>query len=121
MVRQLLSSAFLLGLTLSGCARPEPATAQSLHNRAAFELGCEDLMLVRIDDKSAGVWGCGRRVIYEESCAEDHCRWVMEREVPAPTAFPNQTIPIAPNAPIVRKSDEWRSRIPALVGDEPGF
>jgi hypothetical protein len=121
MTRSLGFIVALGALALSGCTRPAPATAQSLHNRAGFELGCTDLVLVRIDDKSAGVWGCGRRVIYQETCADGHCHWVMEREVPPPAVYTAQTIPVAPNGPIVRKSDEWRARIPALAEDEPGF
>jgi hypothetical protein len=75
-----------------------------------------------VDEKSAGVWGCGRRVIYRESCEDGHCRWAIEREVPPPGSYATaQTIPVAPHGPIVRKSDEWRARIPALADDEPGF
>ncbi len=105
---------------LAACERPPPATAQGLHNRAAFELGCSEVGLVRIDEATAGVWGCGRRVIYVEACDEDHCRWVIEREVPPPSvAFPYPRLPERPA--IVRKPDEWRARVPALIDDDPGF
>lgn len=121
MKRWIVWAAVCASALACSCTRPAPATAQALHNRAAFELGCADLMLVKIDDQSAGVWGCGRRVIYQETCENDRCHWVIEREVPPPVVYTTQTIPVAPNEPIVRKSDEWRARIPALAEDQPGF
>jgi hypothetical protein len=122
------------GLTLA-CAPARPATAAELRSRAAFELGCpaSSLELVRIDESTGGVMGCGRRVVYIERC-DDRCRWSFDREAPAPTwggwataapvaghpprqhPFVTTTVRTAPEP-----ESEWRERVPPLLDDEPGF
>lgn len=115
------------------CARPEPATAAQLRDRAAFELGCpaSSLELVRIDESTGGVMGCGRRAVYIERC-DDRCRWSFDREAPAPAWGGWVTVaPVRPQRdnPFVTTTlrtapepeSEWRARVPPLLEDEPGF
>ena len=132
-VRWISRVALVLAATAAalGCARPEPATAMDLRNRASFELGCpaSALELVRIDDATGGVVGCGRRVVYVEKC-EDRCRWAFDRESPPPAwGGWSLAVPGAANGPFrtttlrssPERESEWRARVPGLLEDEPGF
>jgi len=126
--------ALLGALALTACVRPEPASARQLRDRAAFELGCPGsaLELVRIDESTGGVIGCGRRVVYIEKC-DDRCRWSFDREAPhptwggwataspmmRPTETPFRTTTTVRTSP--EEDAEWRARVPRLLADEPGF
>jgi hypothetical protein len=137
---------FLIAVSASAaacaCTRPEPATAQQLRARAAFELGCapEALVLVRIDESTGGVAGCGRRVVYVESCREGRsCRWTYDREAPPPATggwsqppsvatspprpspYPGPSAPRQSPYPEAEAESQWRERVPRLIRDDPGF
>ncbi len=122
------------GLLLGCQLRREPATADQLRARAAFELGCppEYLALIRIDEPTGGVTGCGRRVLYVETCDRSgRCRWTYDREAGAPAFAGVQAphpgaygrpSPYAASVPSPYVDDEeWRERVPNLLRDEPGF
>jgi hypothetical protein len=135
-----------LAALLSACERPAPASAHQLRSRAAFELGCppEQLELIRIDQTTGGVIGCGRRVVYVESCrGSQRCSWSFDREAPpagwgawtpapasprvssVPVAEPPRASPYPPAA--LAPGDgaegvpEWKERVPRLLRDDPGF
>jgi hypothetical protein len=84
----------------SGCLAS--ASEGQLTSRASFDLSCpaETLRYKRIDGRTQGVLGCGKRAIYVESCdgprstiATD-CTWVINGGIelteppPAPAAAP---------------------------------
>ena len=70
---------------LFGCASttPKGATVQQLENRAVFDLGCaqQQLWIYDLDARTKAVVGCGRRLVYIESCepvrGETTCTWIM--------------------------------------------
>jgi hypothetical protein len=87
MGRRLVSLTAVL-FVISGCG----ATTDQLAARASFDLGCpkEKLDIVRLDDRTRGVTGCGQKVTYVESCssggnlsgglvgmAKQGCTWVL--------------------------------------------
>jgi hypothetical protein len=142
--RALVPLCSMLGVV--GCARPEPATAQQLRARAGFELGCpaEELELVQLDRSTGGVIGCGRRVVYVESCSSGpSCTWSFDREAPAigwgawpqparrspgMNGYPGEEPPRAsPYAPAARAAEEyepdpeWRNSVPRKFREDPGF
>ena len=60
------------------------ATKDQLKTRAAFDLNCSEgeVQVIKLDSKTRGVSGCGRRATYVESCdgppsAIRQCTWVM--------------------------------------------
>jgi hypothetical protein len=86
--------AFLIFLALaSACATaPPPKSGPGpLTRRAMFDLNCaaSELMATKIDDKTIGVRGCGKRAVYVELCQpnirrpyeDDECRWLRQGEV----------------------------------------
>ncbi|MCA9593917.1 MAG: hypothetical protein KC776_11420 [Myxococcales bacterium] len=112
-----------MAVVTAGCAASAPATAGQLRSRAAFELACppEALTLVRIDETTGGVFGCGRRVVYVERCEGRACSWAFDREVPVPPMRSYAHVHTLPRAPGLAQDSEWRRRIPGLVDDQPGF
>jgi hypothetical protein len=65
---------------LAGCG----ASLEQLHARAAFDLNCpqEQLQIIKIDDPTQGVRGCGRQATYVENCTDPNrssntCTWIM--------------------------------------------
>jgi hypothetical protein len=65
---------------LLACDDPDTRNYQ-LKRRAAFDMRCpEDRLEVRlIDDRSAGVKGCGQQHVYIEVCrGESDCTWALD-------------------------------------------
>jgi hypothetical protein len=93
-MRGVLRAVFVLVVAGSGCFAS--ATASQLTARASFDLSCPSgtLHYKRIDDRTQGVLGCGKRAIYIESCDGPRnqmatgCTWVI-----------NGTIEVEPAAP----------------------
>ena len=64
------------------------ATTDQLRARAAFDLQCEEaqLSVVKIDERTQGVRGCGQQATYVESCdgpkggTSTECTWVMNTD-----------------------------------------
>lgn len=83
---------FLLGCVLAGCYAT--ATTGQLHKRAAFDLGCEQVRLLEIDDRTQGVTGCGKRATYVEQCDGPRnnpattCTWILNGTVADDGAAP---------------------------------
>jgi hypothetical protein len=82
------------------------ATVEQLGPRASFDLNCpsNQLSVVKLDERTMGVQGCGQRATYVESCTsvdgygKHGCTWVMNndsRHNPQQAQFP----PGAPQAP----------------------
>jgi hypothetical protein len=74
----------------AGCATTGPSAVERLEDRrlmkrAAFDLDCptEPMSIVRIDEKTRGVRGCGRQATYVKLCDAPvdnvmrSCVWVM--------------------------------------------
>ena len=87
----------MLGAAASalGCAGTAPgATLAQLQNRAVFDLGCPGYQLgvYSVDSRTKAVTGCGRRLVYVESCqdirGEQACTWVMNTPTYAQTLWP---------------------------------
>ncbi|MEO7729358.1 MAG: hypothetical protein ABIY55_00160 [Kofleriaceae bacterium] len=80
------------------------ATATQLTSRASFDLSCPSgtLRYKRIDDRTQGVLGCGKRAIYVENCdgprdrMQTSCTWVLNGAIEAEPTEP--TAPAAPAA-----------------------
>ena len=94
---RLRSLPFLLALALGGalgCASAPGATVQQLQTRAVFDLGCphHQLMLYHIDGRTKAVAGCGRRLVYVQSCqrirGQHECTWVLNTPTFAQTQWP---------------------------------
>jgi len=77
-------AAFVL-LLVSGCG----ATPDQLRARAAFDLSCpkDQLSLVKLDDRTQGVTGCGQKATYVENCGshdgyggKHDCTWVLNTD-----------------------------------------
>lgn len=73
---------------VAGCVHMN-ATQDQLLSRASFDLQCErgQLEIVRIDDRTRGVRGCGEQVTYVESCKPCangyqgcECTWLLNTD-----------------------------------------
>ena len=70
-------------LLLTGCS----ATLEQLKDRATFDLQCSEnqLRLTRIDDRTYGVAGCGKRATYVDTCDQlqtrADCTWVLNADL----------------------------------------
>jgi hypothetical protein len=81
---ELVLSALLVGLAVSGCATTEKR-GDLLRKRAAFDLHCtrDELSVTRLDERTRGVTGCGRQATYLYTCERPNnafdpgCSWVM--------------------------------------------
>lgn len=60
----------LVGCATTGASATELLANRRLVNRAAFDLDCttEPLTIIRIDEATRGVSGCGRQATYVEIC-----------------------------------------------------
>lgn len=82
------------------------ASRDQLTRRAAFDLDCtpNQLGYQKIDDRSYGVTGCGKRGTYVESCNSGQCTWVLngslDSDQPPPPPPPTTAPPDPPTAPI---------------------
>ena len=89
---------------LSGCFAS--ASPSQLTKRASFDLGCDQLKVQEIDEKTQGVTGCGKRATYVESCDGPPgatgvtCTWVINGAINSDPASatppPAATPPAAP-------------------------
>ncbi len=73
---------------LPACATGRATTAQ-IQKRASFDLDCSvnKLTVVKLDDRTRGVRGCGKRATYVEeckACANGYqaceCTWVLNSD-----------------------------------------
>ena len=95
-MRGVLRAVFVLA---AGSSCMATATATQLTSRASFDLSCSSgtLRYKRIDDRTQGVLGCGKRAIYVENCdgprdrMTTSCTWVLNGAI--------ETEPTAPAAP----------------------
>jgi hypothetical protein len=70
---------------LSGCVPYAYATGEALTRRASFDLNCDasGLYYRRIDDRTQGVRGCGKRATYVAECngprraPDTTCSWIL--------------------------------------------
>jgi len=69
---------------IAACAGAPGATQQQLQSRAVFDLGCaqHQLVVYHVDQRTKAVAGCGRRLVYVESCqrirGKDACTWMLD-------------------------------------------
>ena len=85
-MRKVVGGLLLLALAVvgagAGCATEESPREQLL-KRAAFDLRCtkDELRVTKIDERTRGVRGCGKRATYVQSCGQvtpfEDCTWVM--------------------------------------------
>jgi hypothetical protein len=83
----------LVALACACATAPPPKPGPGpLTRRASFDLNCPaaELMATKIDDKTLGVRGCGKRTVYVEVCTpklhrtleeEEECRWLRQGEI----------------------------------------
>ena len=91
-----------VALSSVGCASGPRANLRALQYRSVFDLGCpaQGLQLHHVDRRTKVVVGCGRRLVYVESC-ETHglnkeCTWMLDSPVYAQTSWPEvPTVPVA--------------------------
>jgi len=97
-MRGVLRAVFVLA---AGSSCVATATATQLTSRASFDLNCPTgtLRYKRIDNRTQGVLGCGRRAIYVENCdgprdqGTTSCTWVLNGAIetePVSTTTPAQ-------------------------------
>jgi hypothetical protein len=85
--------------SLSCVATGPGATLGQLQNRAVFDLGCpsQSLWVYHVDSRTKAVTGCGRRLLYVESCqdirGEQACTWVMNTPTFMQTMWPSLLAP----------------------------
>ncbi|MBW2524161.1 MAG: hypothetical protein JRI23_08295 [Deltaproteobacteria bacterium] len=66
------------------CAGAPGASPQQLQTRAVFDLGCaqHQLVVYHVDERTKAVAGCGRRLVYVESCQRIRgahaCTWILD-------------------------------------------
>lgn len=73
------------GLWCIGC---EDSSEEQLRARSAFDLQCpqKSIRIRYIDDRTAGVIGCGQRMTYVESCERPNsaldreCTWILNSD-----------------------------------------
>src|SRR5512137_1862109 len=82
------------------CAATAPgATLAQLQRRAVIDLACpnELLWLYHVDSRTKAVTGCGRRLLYVESCqdvrGEQACTWVMNSPTLMQSMWPSLLAP----------------------------
>jgi hypothetical protein len=89
-------------LLASGCGG---APVENLVARAQFDLSCpeQEIRVTKIDDRTRGITGCGRRATYIEVCdmtgwGPMNCRWVANSPdvTGTPAATGNVMPPPAP-------------------------
>ncbi len=96
MIRTIGNLALLTaGLCASvGCFhQTRPATLVQLQRRAVFDLGCpnDQLLLYHLDNTTKAVAGCGRRLVYVESCgasSASNCSWRLDTPTFAQVQWP---------------------------------
>jgi hypothetical protein len=90
MVHRALAALALL--TVCSCGG---ATDDQLRARAAFDMSCprQQIELVRLDDRTTGVSGCGQKATYVESCGmidgyggKHDCTWVLNTDARRPAS-----------------------------------
>lgn len=63
---------------LAACGPSE----QKLQTRAAYDFNCPgpQLQLVKLDQRTRGVQGCGQRATYVWVCSGNDCTWVLNSD-----------------------------------------
>jgi hypothetical protein len=97
-MRGVLRAVFVLAV--GGCVAT--ASAKQLTSRASFDLSCPSgtLRYKRIDERTQGVLGCGKRAIYVESCGGGEgtsCTWVLNGTIAVEPAAPEPAAPAPPS------------------------
>ena len=85
----------VLAVALLGCGGgAQGASLAQLHQRAAFDLGCNNLRLHHLDARTKIVGGCGHDAVYVEDCQHirgaDLCTWRADAQA-RPTMTPGAT------------------------------
>lgn len=128
MTRALLL-AVSMALPLLGCASGPRADLRALQYRSVFDLGCpaQSLQLYHVDRRTKVVAGCGRRLVYVESCdrygSRRECSWLLDSPVFAQSAWPvfaQSAWPVfAQSAWPVHAPGAWPQGMPAPVPGAP--
>ena len=92
--------ALVLPLAVCGCVIHTGKKGPALRPRAAYDFGCPEaqVTVTRIDDRTQGASGCGKKATYIYSCHRANCTWVMNTDVQPTQPPPADTEP-APSAP----------------------
>jgi hypothetical protein len=74
-----------MAMGVVGCVIACGATEEQLRTRAAFDMQCseQDLRVVWLDERTAGVRGCGQQGTYVETCPnlnKTDCTWVLNTD-----------------------------------------
>jgi hypothetical protein len=146
-LRALLLPASVAAACSLSCAATAPgATIAQLQYRAVFDLGCPANMLViyPVDGRAKAVTGCGRRLVYVESCQDIRgelvCTWIMNSPTywqtmwpgllaPQPTVIVQQQLSPQPARPVATALFDPNAALPtgnpgmpqpAATGTAPG-
>jgi hypothetical protein len=78
MRRLKIGCALLIGF--ASCVMP--ASESQLRTRAAFDMSCTEpqVQIVKLDSRTRGVSGCGRKATYVETCDQSSCTWVQNTD-----------------------------------------
>jgi hypothetical protein len=94
--KEMMRQTMLALLVLAGCRNAPGATYVQLHQRASFDLRCNQLALRHLDERTKVVSGCGKEMVYVEECQRirgtDRCTWRLE-------SAPIATEPVAATRP----------------------
>lgn len=123
-----------------GCGSGKGATLNQLQQRAQLDMSCPGHLLRHypLDRRTEVVQGCGRQMIYVDSCqrisGEHRCTWMLDspwvvspQVVVAPagprsTTAPTRTMAPSPPAPPPSSADPSRRTVGTLnVASEGGF
>jgi hypothetical protein len=109
------------------CVATAPgATLAKLQNRAVFDLGCpsNSLAVYHVDSRTKAVTGCGRRLLYVESCqqirGEHACTWVMNTPTFMQTMWPSLLAPQPTTVIVQQRLPAPSSRPVATALFDPG-
>lgn len=114
--------AIAIAAACAGCiSSAKGASLPQLQRRAAIDLGCapHGLQHFALDTRTTIVRGCGRQLVYVESCesarGRHHCTWLAD----SPTLPPAPAPPVLAAAPCLPSNSLPPNSVPSNAAGEP--